>query len=134
MGFLAGVFSGFGLGGGLFLVPLFRSLRLNSLQATSTCTFTIFVVASINCLQAIMLGVLSLSSFLFFFLVSALGSYFLSVWISYSLRRIHRLSYVDLLLFFMISSAILAMPYGLWAKYVEGGRNLKVVLGFGSIC
>jgi hypothetical protein len=133
-GFIAGVFSGFGLGGGLYLVPLFRSLKLSSLQATSTCTFTIFVVSSINCLQAILLGVLSLPSFLFFFSVSASGSYFLSVWISYLLRKIHRLSYVDLLLFFMLSWAILAMPYSLWAKYVEGGRNLKVISGFGSLC
>jgi uncharacterized membrane protein YfcA len=134
LGFCAGVFSGFGLGGGLFLVPLFRSLRLSSLQATSTCTFTIFVVASINCLQAIFLGVLSLRQFLFFFAVSAVGSYFLSVCISYLLRKIHRLSYVDMLLLFMLSWAILAMPYSLWAKYVEGGRNLRVVFGFGSIC
>ena len=133
-GFAAGIFSGFGLGGGLFLVPLFRSLRLSSLQATSTCTFTIFVVSSINCLQAIFLGVLSLPSFLFFFSVSAGGSYFLSVCISYLLRKIHRLSYVDFLLFFMLLWAILAMPYSLWVKYVEGGRNLGVVFGFGSLC
>jgi hypothetical protein len=109
-------------------------LRLSALQATSTCTFTIFVVATINCLQAIFIGVLSLEEFLFFFAVSASGSYFLSVFISYFLRRIHRLSYVDLLLLVMLVAAIVAMPFSLWAKYVEGGRNWRVVFGFGSIC
>lgn len=109
-------------------------LRLTPLQATSTCTFTIFVVAIINCLQAILLGILSVERFLFFFAVSASGSYFLSVWISYILRKIHRLSYVELLLLFMLTAAIFAMPFGLWAKYVEGGRNLNVIFGFGNIC
>lgn len=55
----AGIFSGFGLGGGIFLVPLYRSLKLNPLQATATCTFSIFITATINCLQAIFIGVLS---------------------------------------------------------------------------
>lgn len=117
-GFGAGVFSGFGLGGGVYLVPLFRNMRLNPLQATATTTFTIFVAATINCLQAMLLGVLSLGAFLFYFGVSAGGSYFLSVWISNCLRKAHRLSYVELLLLMLLGAAVIFYPYSLWLKYV----------------
>jgi hypothetical protein len=133
-GFGAGIFSGFGLGGGVFLVPLFRHLRLNPLQATATCTFTIFVTATINCVQALLMGVLSPREFLFFFSISASGSYFLSVWISYFLRRAHRLSYVELLLVLLLMAANVSLPFSLWSKYAESGYDLNVILGFGSVC
>ena len=90
----AGIFSGFGLGGGIFLVPLFRLLGLNPLQATATCSFTIFITSGINCLQAIFFGVLSLRSFFFLFGIASCGSFFVSLWISNLLRRFNRLSFV----------------------------------------
>ena len=90
----AGIFSGFGLGGGIFLVPLFRFLGLNPLQATATCSFTIFITSGINCLQAIFFGVLSLRSFFFLFGIASCGSFFVSLWISNLLRRFNRLSFV----------------------------------------
>lgn len=55
---MAGIFGGFGLGGGLFLVPMYRSLGCNSLQATASCAFSIFVTACLNCIQGILLGVI----------------------------------------------------------------------------
>lgn len=55
---MAGIFSGFGLGGGLFLVPMYKSLGCNSLQATASCAFSIFVTACLNCIQGMLLGVI----------------------------------------------------------------------------
>lgn len=59
-GLMAGVFSGFGLGGGLFLVPLFRGLGCQPLEATATTAFTIVITSAINCVQGFLLGVIKL--------------------------------------------------------------------------
>lgn len=53
---LAGLYSGFGLGGGLFLVPMYKNLGLDPLQATASTAFNILVTASINTLQAVFIG------------------------------------------------------------------------------
>jgi uncharacterized membrane protein YfcA len=131
---MAGVFSGFGLGGGIFLVPMYRQLKLNPLQATATCTFTIFLTATINCLQAILIGVMSFKQFVFFFSVSSIGSYVLSVVISRVLRKANRLSYVEMLLFVLLVVANINLPISLWLKYVQANRDSSVVFGFGTPC
>ena len=130
----AGIFSGFGLGGGIFLVPLFRTLGLNPLQSTATCTFTICLTATMNVTQAIFLGVLTPSDFIFYFIISFTGSFFLSVIISGILRRAHRLSYVELLLFILLLLANVALPFSLWMKWERGGRDWDIILGFGRPC
>ncbi len=130
----AGIFSGFGLGGGIFLVPMFRHFKLSPMQATSTCTFTIVVVSFINTIQALFLGVLSMKQFLFFFTITSSGSLIISVAISYYLRKAHRMSFVELLLLILLLGSIIYLPYGLWLKYENSGRDLSVVFGFGSLC
>jgi hypothetical protein len=80
------------------------------------------------------MGVLSLYQFLFYFLVSSCGSYFLSVIISNTLRKANRLSYVELLLFILLLIANFNLPVSLYLKYVSSGYNLSVILGFGSLC
>lgn len=57
----AGILSGFGLGGGVFLVPMYRSLGCKPLQATATCAFGICITSFINCLQAISIGAIKIS-------------------------------------------------------------------------
>ena len=102
-GILAGIFSGFGLGGGLFLVPLFRGLGCQPSQATATTSFTIVITSAINCVQGFLLGVIRLYGFTYFIIVAGAGSYIISVLVSGYLRRIHRLSYVEYLLSFCCS-------------------------------
>ena len=53
---LAGVISGFGLGGGIILVPTLRGIGLNPLEATCSCSFCIFITSFINCMQGIFIG------------------------------------------------------------------------------
>jgi uncharacterized membrane protein YfcA len=91
---LAGIFSGFGLGGGLFLIPMYRSLGCSPLSATASTSFTIFITAFINCVQGIFLGVIKISDFFYFMLVAGGGSYLISVNLSSYLRKKNRLSYV----------------------------------------
>lgn len=57
----AGIFSGFGLGGGVFLVPMYRNLGCKPLAATATCALGIFLTSFINCLQAISIGAVQIS-------------------------------------------------------------------------
>lgn len=90
----AGIFSGFGLGGGVFLIPMFRMLGLNAVQASSTGAFAVFIAAVLNVIQAILLGILSISQFIFFFLVTSFGSYCFSRIVGTYLRKIHRTSIV----------------------------------------
>ena len=128
------MFSGFGLGGGIFLVPLFRQLGLSPLQASSTCTFTIFVTATMNVAQAMFLGVLSPTQFFSYFLISFTGSCFMSVIISRILRRANRLSIVELLLFLLLLVTNIYLPISLWLKYEKSGHNLSIIFGFGELC
>ena len=59
-GFLGGIYSGFGLGGGIFLVTIFRSLGLDQLQSTATVAMCISVVAFNNTIQSIFIGAITL--------------------------------------------------------------------------
>lgn len=86
--------SGFGIGGGSVIVPLFRELKMSALEASTTCTFLIFINSFLNCCQAIFLGVLSFKIFIYFFTISSLGGYFVSILVRKTLKKLHRLSYV----------------------------------------
>lgn len=130
----AGIFSGLGLGGGIFLVPLYRQLKLTPLQASSTCVFTVFVTSTMNVIQALFIGVLSFTKFLFFFSVTAISSLLISIFVSNWLRKANRTSYVELLLFILLVLANFLLPFSLWFKYEEAGRDLSVIFGFGSLC
>jgi uncharacterized membrane protein YfcA len=55
---MAGLFSGLGLGGGIFLVPMYKSLGCNPIQAAATCAFSIFITSLLNCIQGILLGII----------------------------------------------------------------------------
>lgn len=130
----AGIFSGLGLGGGIFLVPLYRHLKLSPIQATSTCVFSVFITSAINVVQAIFLGALSFKQFFFLFGTTGIGSLLISIFVSSWLRKINRTSMVELLLFILLVMANCILPYSLWLKYENSGRNLSIIFGFGSLC
>ena len=52
----AGVISGFGLGGGIFLVSMYRNMGCTPLEATASSAFGIFITSFINWVQAIAFG------------------------------------------------------------------------------
>jgi uncharacterized membrane protein YfcA len=131
---MAGVFSGFGLGGGLFLVPMFRTLGCQPLEATASTSFTIVVTATINCIQGIVLGVIKIEDFVYFLLVAGGGSYIISVLVSGYLRKIHRFSYVEYLLYILLVLAVINIPISLFAKLVSSGWNWSLILSFGDSC
>jgi uncharacterized membrane protein YfcA len=131
---LAGIFSGFGLGGGLFLVPMYRELGCNPLQATASTTFSIVITAMINCLQGILLGVIKFSDFSYFLIISGGGSYLISILLSNYLRKQNRLSYVEGLLFILLVLAVINIPISLLVRYVNSGYDSSIVLSFGTLC
>ena len=90
----AGIFSGFGLGGGLFLVPMYRCLGCSPLQATASTSFSIVITSFINCVQGVLLGVITPGDFIYFMIVAGGGSYLISLYLSDYLRKRNRLSYV----------------------------------------
>lgn len=91
---MAGLFSGMGLGGGIFLVPMYKSLNCNSIQAAATCSFTIFSSSLLNVIQGSLLGIIGIDDFLFLFTISILGSFVFSTFISKYLQKINRVSFV----------------------------------------
>ncbi len=58
MSCMAGLFNGLGLGGGIFLIPMYKSLGCNAIQAAATCSFTIFISSLLNVIQGALLGVI----------------------------------------------------------------------------
>ena len=60
MSFFAGIFSGLGRGGGFLLIPVYKALGCNSIQAAATCSFTVFSSSLLNVVQGVMLGIIGL--------------------------------------------------------------------------
>ena len=130
----AGIFSGLGLGGGVFLIPMFRMLKLNAVQASSTGCFSVFIAAILNVIQALLLGVLSPFQFFFFFGVTCFGSFCISYIVGTYLRKIHRTSIIELLLFLLLLMSALYLPYSLWLKVQQNNGDWSIILSFGSLC
>ena len=104
------------------------------MQASSTSAFTVFIVSGINVTQAFFLGKLGLVQFLVYFGVTFIGSILISIWLSAKLRRAHRTSLVELMLFVLTGIISMCLAFSLWYKvHLEGG-NTSYILGFGSVC
>jgi uncharacterized membrane protein YfcA len=131
---MAGLFSGMGLGGGIFLIPMYKSLGCNGIQAAATCAFTVFSSSLLNVIQGSMLGLIGLSDFLTLFTISILGSFVCSTYISKYLQRINRVSLVEGALLVLVLVAIINLPFSLYLKYARSGYNNNLLFGFGSFC
>jgi uncharacterized membrane protein YfcA len=94
MSAMAGLFSGLGLGGGMFLIPMYKSLGCNAIQAAATCSFTIFLSALLNVIQGVLLGLIGFEDFSVLFTVAILGSFTCCSIIPKYLQRINRVSLV----------------------------------------
>ena len=70
--------SGFGLGGGIFLVSMYRNLKCSPLQATASCAMSIFVTSFMNCFQAITIGSLQIKEFGYFIVILSTGGFIVS--------------------------------------------------------
>ena len=130
----AGVVGGLGLGGGVLLVPLYRSLGLSAVQASSTSAFTVFIISGINVIQALFLGQLGFVQFLIFFVTNLVGSYFISSCLSKKLKDINRTSLVELMLFILTIVMSICLAGSLWLKVELAGGNTSLILGFGTVC
>ena len=130
----AGILSGFGLGGGVLLVPMYRKLGCKPLEATATCAFGISITSFINCIQAVAIGAIQFSEFVFFVIFLGAMAYFVSKIISSQLRKRNRFSLVEGILLLLTVIAIFNIPVSLYKRYVDNGRNPSVIFGFGHLC
>ena len=130
----AGLLSGFGMGGGIFFIPMFRLLGLSPVQSSSSGAFAVFIGAIINVLQGLFLGILKPAEFMIFFLVSCFGSFCISYIVGKFLRKIHRTSLVELLLFLLLSASSIYLPISLIEKVEDHDWDWSIILTFGSIC
>lgn len=131
---LAGIFSGLGRGGGFFLIPAYKALGCNSIQATATCSFTVFSSSLLNVIQGVMLGIIGLEDFLMLFSASVVGSFICSSIIPKYLQRINRVSLIEGALFVMILLALINLPISLFFKYQRSGYDFDLLFGFGKLC
>ena len=127
---ISGVFSGFGLGGGLLLNPLYQQLGISQIQATSTSSFSVFIVSGINVAQALFLGVLTFPEFLFYFWLTGLGGFFINFLIKLLLSYFNRVSVIYLALFMLtiVSSLGLLIILGFSLSHSRG--NWSFLLSF----
>jgi hypothetical protein len=88
----------------------------------------------INCLQGILIGVITFSDFTYFLIISGGGSYIISILLSNYLRKKNRLSYVEGLLFILLILAVINIPVSLLVRYINSGYNSSIVLSFGTLC
>ena len=123
-----------GRGGGFFLIPAYKSLGYNSIQATATCSFTIFSSSLLNVIQGVMLGIIGLEDFLVLFSVSILGSFICSSFIPKYLQKINRVSLIEGALLVIITLALINLPISLFLKYQKSGYDLNLLIGFGKLC
>lgn len=59
--FGAGLMSSFGLGGGIVLVPMYRTIGATSLAGAGSVSFGVFLTALINTIQGVSIGVIQTS-------------------------------------------------------------------------
>lgn len=131
---MAGVFSGMGLGGGLFLIPMYKSLGCNPIQAASTCSFTVLMSSLLNLIQGILLGVIGINDFVPLFGMAILGSITFSTYVSKYLQKINRVSFVEAVLLVIVILALINLPISLYIKYANSGYNNDLLFGFKSLC
>ncbi len=131
---MAGLFSGLGLGGGLFLIPMYKNLGCNAIQAAATCSFTIFISSLLNVIQGVLLGIIGFEDFITLFSIAIFGSFTCSSIIPIYLQRINRVSLVEGALLLLICVALVNLPYSLYLKYERSGYNSQLLFGFGRLC
>ena len=130
----AGIFSGLGMGGGIFMIPMFRIVGLSPVQASASGAFAVFIAAFLNVLQALFLGILTPRDFCFFFSITCFGSFCISYVVGSYLRKIHRTSLVELLLFLLLSASSIYLPLSLVFRVMNHDWNWSIITSFGSIC
>lgn len=126
--------SGFGLGGGVILVPMYRNIGCSSLSGAGSVCFGVFLTALINTIQGISIGVIQPIELLVFSGVLSLSAYLLSQRISKYLKKANRMSYITGLFIVFLTFGTINIPISVYQKYQQSGYSIDILLGFGSPC
>lgn len=126
--------SGFGLGGGVLLVPMYRNIGCSSLSGAGSVSFGIFLTALINTIQGISIGIIQPSELILFTGILSLSTYLLSNKISKFLKKQNRMSYITGFFILFITFGTINIPISVYQKYQQSGYNTDILFGFGTPC
>jgi len=127
-GFLSAIIGG---GGGMFLGPPMLAMGVGAQSMTATCGLFTVLTSLANLIQAFLLGGFTVSEFVFFFSISTIGAYTLSLGISYLVKKYKRPSILLFILAGMLFLNLVILPGFTVYKTVS---NPLQMFRFHSLC
>jgi len=129
---IAGVLAGLlGIGGGMVMNPTLLSMGIPSQTVAATSGFFVVQTSFISLFQSLLYGDVPLKEEGFFFLVSLIGSFCVSLLLTWLMKKTKRASLVLFALLAVLVLSIVVTPiFEVW----ENIDNLKKLVEFKSIC
>lgn len=129
---VAGILAGLlGVGGGLVMNPTLLNMRIPVKTVTSTLGFFVLQASFISMFQSLLYGDVPLKEEAFFFLIALVGSFGVSLFLSWLTKKTKRASLVLFTLVVILILTIIVTPiFEVWQNI----DNLKKLVQFKSIC
>jgi len=114
-GFLAGLL---GIGGGIILGPTLLNMGVEAQSLAATVGFFVVQTSFISLFQSFLYGDVSTNELMYFFLISVIGSYFVSLAMTWLVNKFNRPSIILFLLSGVLLASMIAMPtFTVWKTY-----------------
>ena len=117
-----------GIGGGIVLNPIWLVMGFTPEEVTSTAVLSIFFLSMTSVLMVLLAGALTSQEFIFFFLISFLGSYMISEALRAVVRKFERPSIMLFVLISVLGLALITLPLFALFNTTEGFFH------FSSLC
>jgi len=129
---VAGVVAGLlGMGGSTVMGPVLLSLGIDVQTVVATSGFFVVQTSLMALFQAILYGDIGFLEFMFFLVISFVGSYGISLILSALIKLTRRPSLILFILVFIFTLALVVMPvFEVWRSV----HNFKELFTFGSFC
>jgi len=120
-----------GIGGGIILGNPMLAMGLGAQNMTATCGLFIVITSFVNLVQAFLIGSITQNEVVFFFLISSVGSYLVSLGITWLVKKYKRPSILLFSLSLIMAITLAILPLFTLYKTVA---NPEQMLHFGSPC
>ncbi|CAD8191819.1 unnamed protein product [Paramecium pentaurelia] len=132
--FKAGIFNGFGLGGGMILIPMYLGMGFTTIQSTGTSSFNVLLSSFQVAAQVIILGYMGTLQAFSLFTMTVIGCYFSSSFIFNNLKKRDRLSLIMWGLVGFVIFAMVNLAIQFLQKWSHNGYQIFELFAFQSIC
>ncbi|CAD8198468.1 unnamed protein product [Paramecium pentaurelia] len=132
--FQAGLFNGFGLGGGMILIPMYLRMGFTTIQSTGTSSFNVLISSFQVAAQVIILGYMGMLQAISLFTMTVIGCYFSSSFIFNNLKKRDRLSLIMWGLVGFTIFAMVNMAVQFFQKWSQYGYQISELFAFQNIC